>query len=171
MNKKAIKNTLIVRWSNEDHCFIASSPLFDSVIGVGDSESEALKEFCDILDDAYEAYLEGELKYDYPGRPAKNRIALNVDVQANTKKSIKDLAMEKGCSQGEVVDFLLAYHILSGKSNFVNPDTEFLVKDSETLKYASRKIPVSLEQRLESVEKKIDRVLKNTESFKSNKGK
>lgn len=171
MNKKAIKNTLIVRWSNEDHCFIASSPLLDSVIGVGDSESEALKEFCDILDDAYEAYLEGELKYDYPGRPAKNRIALNVDVQANTKKSIKDLAMEKGCSQGEVVDFLLAYHLFSGKSNFANPDTEFLVKDSGTLKYASRKIPISLEQRLESVEKKIDRVLKNTDPFKSNKGK
>jgi predicted RNase H-like HicB family nuclease len=171
MNKKAIKNTAVTRWSVEDDCFIVSSPLIDSVIGVGDSESEALKEFCDILDDAYEAYLEGELKYDYPGRPAKNRIALNVDVQPNTKKSIKDLAAEKGCSQGEVVDFLLSYHLLSGKSNSANPDIEFLVKDSGTLKYGSRKVPISLEQRLESVEKKIDRVLKNTESFKSNKSK
>ncbi len=116
MNKKAIKNTMIIRWSDDDDCYIAMSPLLDSVIGAGDSEAEAWKEFSNILDDAYEAYLEGKLKYDTPGRPAKNRIALNVDVQASTKNSIKVLAVEKECSQGEIVDFLLASHLLLKKS-------------------------------------------------------
>ncbi len=120
MNKKAIKSTTIIRWSDEDDCFIAMSPLLDSVIGVGDSEAEALEEFSDILDDAYEAYIEGKLKYDTPGRPAKNRIALNVDVQASTKNSIKVLAVEKECSQGEIVDFLLASHLLLKKTNQKN---------------------------------------------------
>lgn len=167
MNRKTIKNTAIARWSNEDDCFIVSSPLIDSVIGAGDSEMEAWKEFCNILDDAYEAYLEGALKYDNPGRPAKNRIALNVDVQVRTKNTIKTLAKEKGCSQGEVVDYLLACHLFSGQYKDENPDTKFLIKDSQNpVNYASQKSALKLETRLKTLETKIDRVLKSLEPSK-----
>lgn len=108
MDKDAIRKTAVVHWSADDDCYIVSSFMLDSIIGAGDSEAEALKEFDDILSDAYEAYCQGRLKYDKPGRPSKNTIALNVDVKAETKDRIKELATTIGCSQGEAVDFLIS---------------------------------------------------------------
>ncbi len=83
----------------------------DSVIGAGDSEIEAFKEFEDILSDAYDAYCQGRLKYEKPGRPTKNTTSLNVDVRPETKDQIKELATTIGCSQGEAVDFLVSCYL------------------------------------------------------------
>jgi len=110
VNKNAIHNTAITYWSEEDDCFIVESPLMDSLMGAGDTPEDAQREFKDILSDAYEAYLEGRMTADRPGRPAKNLLALNTDVRIETRENIKELAKEKGCSQGEVIDYLLAFH-------------------------------------------------------------
>ncbi len=110
MNKKAISKTAITYWSNEDECFIVQSPLMKAIMGVGETVKEAQTEFRGILSDAYEAYLEGKLAADRVGRPAKNRIAFNSDVQPETKISIKNMASDFQCSQGEVVDYLLFFH-------------------------------------------------------------
>jgi len=108
MNKKAIANTAILYWCNEDECYLKESPLFDSVLGVGDTPQEAEKTFSNLLDDAYEAYLEGRVPgYSKPGRPAKGGISLNSDVRPATKNTIKVMSQQLECSTGEVVDYLL----------------------------------------------------------------
>jgi predicted RNase H-like HicB family nuclease len=110
VNKQAIQSTTIAYWCDEDKCFIVQSPLMDSIIGAGETEEEARREFNDILSDAYEAYLEGRMSGERPGRPAKNRTALNTDVMPTTRETIKMMAERFSCSQGEVIDFLLAFH-------------------------------------------------------------
>jgi predicted RNase H-like HicB family nuclease len=115
VNKTAIQNTAIAFWSGEDDCFIVLSPLMESVIGVGESIEEATREFVDILSDAYEAYLEGRMPTGAKaGRPARNRVALNTDVNPDTRVTIKELATKFGCSQGEIIDYLLAFHKQKG---------------------------------------------------------
>lgn len=82
MNKKAIKKTAVLYWCDDDQCYLKESPLFDSVLGVGDTPEEAERPFSDLLDDAYDAYLEGRVPgYTKPGRPAKGGVALNSDVR------------------------------------------------------------------------------------------
>lgn len=110
MNKKVVQKTALSYWSDEDECFITTSPLFEAVIGAGDTEKESKREFDDLLSDAYEAYLEGRLNYERVGRPAKHRIALNTDVMQQTKESIKIMAQELDCSQGEVIDYLYFFY-------------------------------------------------------------
>lgn len=109
------------------------------------------------------SYLEGKLKYDTPGRPAKNRIALNVDVQVSTKNSIKVLAEEKGCSQGEVVDFLLASHLLSPKneSKKTSLGSKKLVKASGLAPGVETRLKV-LEDRISEFQNTIEILTKKT---------
>lgn len=107
MNKKAIRNTAICYWSDEDECFVVESPLFETIAGVGLTKNDSMQVFENLLDDAYEDYLEGRVPgYDKPGRPAKGQVALNADVKPETKQLIKSLAKSFDCSQGEVLDYL-----------------------------------------------------------------
>lgn len=111
MNKQAIQKTAITRWDQQDECFIVSSPLMDSIIGVGDSVEEAQFEFTNILSDAYEAYLEGRMPTkDKAGRPTKNRTALNTDVKPETRAKVKAISKNFGISQGEVLDYVVAFY-------------------------------------------------------------
>src|SRR6516164_2602533 len=107
MNKRAIRNTSVCYWSGEDEAFVVESPLFETIAGVGGTEEDSWKVFDNLLDDAYEAYLEGRVPgYERAGRPAKGGVALNVDVKSETKELIKRLAADFHCSQGEIIDFL-----------------------------------------------------------------
>lgn len=106
MNRKAIMATAVCYWSDENEGYVVISPLFESIAGTGDTKAEAMDVFENQLQDAYEAYLEGRVPKDRPGRPSKNQVALNVDVNPETKETIKKLAASIDCSQGEVVDFL-----------------------------------------------------------------
>jgi hypothetical protein len=108
MNKEAIRKTAICYWSEEDKAYVVESPLFETIAGVGTTEKESRKIFDNLLDDAYEAYLEGRVPgYEKAGRTAKGRIALNADVKPEAKQFIKNLADDFQCSQGEIIDFLV----------------------------------------------------------------
>ncbi len=130
MNKEAIRKTAICYWSKENETYVVESPLFETIAGVGRTEKASRKIFDNLLDDAYEAYLEGRVPgYEKAGRPTKGCIALNADVKPETKEFIKDLASNFKCSQGEIVDFLsltyqkqkenqsFSYTNISSKSN------------------------------------------------------
>ncbi len=108
MNKEAIRKTAICYWSEEDEAYVIVSPLFESIAGVGTTKTASMKVFNDLLDDAYEAYLEGRVPgYDKAWRPTKGYIALNIDVKPDTKQFIKSLTDNFKCSQGEIIDFLV----------------------------------------------------------------
>jgi len=108
MNKGTIRKTAICYWSKEDKAYVVESPLFETIAGVGKTEKESRKVFDNLLDDAYEAYLEGRVpSYEKAGRPAKGYTPLNIDVKPITKQFIKHLTDNFKCSQGEIIDFLV----------------------------------------------------------------
>lgn len=111
MNKTTIANTSFCYWSDEDECYVVESPLFETIAGVGMTQKQAYRVFRDLLDDAYEAYLEGRVGgYSAPGRPAKGGMPLNIDVKPETREYIRELAGNCACSQGEAIDLLALYH-------------------------------------------------------------
>lgn len=107
MDRDKIKRTTVCR--REDGHFVAWSPLFRYGIGAGETEAEALRVFNEIVNDAYIEYLEGNLKHDKPGRPSKNGVIINTQIQVDTKNGIASLAASMELSQGEVIDYLYAY--------------------------------------------------------------
>ncbi len=109
MNRFAIKNTAVLK--REDGVFVYESPLFPGCIGAAETEKIAWAHFDHHVEDSYKEYAAGRLAgmYDSPGRPSKSLASFTVRVRPRTKKLISELAEEKQCSQGELVDYLLAY--------------------------------------------------------------
>lgn len=126
MNKQLIARTAVCYLSSKYNEYIVESPLLEGCAGIGETEDEAHRLFSNLLDDAYESYLEGRVpEYDKPGRPSKGRVALNTDVQPNTKDAVKTMSAEFGCSQGEILDYLHAFYaavIETGKAE-VEPES------------------------------------------------
>jgi len=113
MNKKAILNTAICYWSDENDCYIVESPLFDRIAGVGDTPEQSHVVFVNLLDDGYLAYLEGRVPgYDKPGRPSKGAVPVSYRLQPGTKEDLAKFAHEIECSQGEAIDYLVFRHKL-----------------------------------------------------------
>ena len=109
MNKKAIADTALCRYDEKERCYIVESPLFDRVIGVAASESEARQIFNELLDETYIAYLEGKLVgYDKRGRPAKGNVEFHALVKPEVKAQISQKAKTLGISQGDVIAYLAA---------------------------------------------------------------
>ncbi|MBP9811140.1 hypothetical protein KBF38_22740 [bacterium] len=109
MNKKAIADTALCRYDETEQCYIVESPLFDRVIGVGETESEAKQIFDELLDETYVAYLEGKLVgYDKRGRPSKGNVEFHAQVKPEVKAQISQRAKALGVSQGDVIAYLAA---------------------------------------------------------------
>ncbi|MDX2107513.1 MAG: hypothetical protein SFY67_14020 [Candidatus Melainabacteria bacterium] len=108
MNKTAIKKTAVL--SKEDGCFVFESTLLPNCIGAARTREEAWEHFVHHVDDTYVEYLEGRLaSYAYPGRPSKSLHPVSLRVKEHTKKVIAEAAEEIECSQGEFVDYLVAF--------------------------------------------------------------
>ena len=109
MNKKAIAATALCRYKKDERVFFVASPIFDRVIGVGDTKEEAWKLFKDMLDETYVAYLEGNLVgYEKRGRPAKHNVEFHAQVKPEVKDLINEKAKELGISQGDVIAYFAA---------------------------------------------------------------
>ncbi len=109
MNKSAIKKTAVL--SIEDGCYVFESTLLPNCIGAAPTQKEAWEHFVHHVDDFYIEYLEGRVsaKYANPGRPSKSLSPISLRVKDHTKKVIGDAAEEIECSQGEFIDYLVAY--------------------------------------------------------------
>jgi hypothetical protein len=108
MNKSAIKKTAVL--SKEDGCFVFESTLLPNCIGAAPTQKEAWAHFVHHVDDTYVEYLEGRLaSYAFPGRPSKSLQPISLRVKEHTKKIIAEAAEEIECSQGEFIDYLVAY--------------------------------------------------------------
>ncbi len=108
MNKSAIKKTAVL--SKEDGCFVFESTLLPNCIGAAPTQKEAWEHFVHHVDDTYVEYLEGRLaSYAFPGRPSKSLQPISLRVKEHTKKIIAEATEEIECSQGEFIDYLVAY--------------------------------------------------------------
>jgi predicted RNase H-like HicB family nuclease len=109
MNKKAIAETAICRYDEKEHCYVVESPIFDRVVGAGETAEEAWHVFSALLDETYVAYLEGKLVgYEKRGRPAKGNVEFHAQVKPEVREKITAKARELGISQGEVIAYLNA---------------------------------------------------------------
>ncbi|HEY9871743.1 MAG TPA: hypothetical protein V6D08_21480 [Candidatus Obscuribacterales bacterium] len=110
MNRDAIVKTAVCYWSEEDGCFLVESPLFDRVVGNGETPQAAWVCFRQMLKEALESIQKYGL-YEAPGRPAKGTVGMHIHVQPRTRDAIK--AMQESlsaASQGEVIDYLVFYY-------------------------------------------------------------
>ncbi|HSS77048.1 MAG TPA: hypothetical protein VLV54_09915 [Thermoanaerobaculia bacterium] len=56
--KESIRYTKVVEWSEEDHCFVGSSPGLIYGGCHGQDEREVFNQLCQIVDEAIEIYKE-----------------------------------------------------------------------------------------------------------------
>jgi len=111
MNLKAIRNTAVCSYSTEDGgVYIVESPLLEIGAGVAPTASEAWEIFEDLTQDMYIEYLNGRTVGKYqPGRPSKGAVHVHVQIQPKTKSEIAALGKRLHISQGEAIDYLLAF--------------------------------------------------------------
>lgn len=113
MNINTIRKTAVCRFDKDEGIYIVESPLLPIASGVDSDPNQAWEIFDDLLNSLYIKYLEGKqvAQYGKRGRPAKGGVALNCVVKPATKTALEELANELNCSQGEAVDYLLAFHM------------------------------------------------------------
>lgn len=111
IKKEAIQRTAVCFFSSEDDGYVVASPLFENVIGVGDTPEDARKTYNELLDIGYRE-LERDNVVGYKrGRPAKGNVNLHCQVKPDTHSEIARLTEKLGgISQGEVIEFLLFFY-------------------------------------------------------------
>jgi hypothetical protein len=111
MNKPdSIMNTAIITWSDDDDCFVATSPLEDGISGVGDTREAALASFRTHVTEHYKAYKAGKhaVHNRKVGRPAKGNITVAFEIRPEVRDEFKTVASALGITQGEALQYLLA---------------------------------------------------------------
>lgn len=136
ISKDVIERTAICYWSDEDDCYLVESPLFDRVIGSGDTEKEAWEIFHEMFDDMYESLKVGNvLGYNKAGRPTKpDQRALNCRIKEESHDFISKLAKDLGISQGEAVDFLRFFFEKRRESTVTKSDLQLVLQELRTIK-------------------------------------
>jgi predicted RNase H-like HicB family nuclease len=114
MNIDTIKKTAICIWDTDSECYVVRSPLMKRVSGAAETPEEAWKLFTDILEDTMELMKKGQfVKQEGPGRPRKDRVRLNTDLDPDIKASLEKMAKTLHISQGEAIDIcVFAYKTL-----------------------------------------------------------
>ncbi|MEB3286617.1 MAG: hypothetical protein VKJ04_03850 [Vampirovibrionales bacterium] len=113
MKKEALLLTAITWFDKHDQCWITQSPLDETIIGAGDSETESIDLFYEAVDIHYNHYQAGKHALKKPGRPAKDGENVHMQIKAETRQKLNDIKAEKHfSSQGEVVDFLYKFYEL-----------------------------------------------------------
>ena len=108
LNREAVERTIICYWGDEEQCFIAESPLCQRTTGFGDNPEEARNQFLRGFDEIYQCYLNGELAgYEMPDGPYREKLA--VRIQMSTKEYIEEMSKLFGCTEGEVVDYVVEF--------------------------------------------------------------
>lgn len=162
MNKDAILKTVVWSRDSEDGSFLVESPLMPDLVGAGTTTQEAWESFNVFLESAYKAYLEDRLGggYGKRGRPAKDNFEIHVKVKEVTKAALKELAEEVECSQGEVIDYLVAFHAANRSNQIEKPP----VTSAELISIGpamvnSHRNPPPIEQIYAELQQLKDRVL------------
>ncbi len=108
MKKETILKTAVCRFQEDEGVFVVQSPLFDRVIGAETSEEQAWNIYHELLDEMWEAHLEGKLAdHAKPGRPAKGIVNINVQVTPEIRATLRKNAKALAVSQGDFVAFAI----------------------------------------------------------------
>lgn len=119
MNKKLIEATRTIHISDIDDGYVVTSPLFQHIVGFGETEEEALQVFTNHAQKKYADYLEERLdgpKRSGKGRPAKGLVSLDTNVHPETRLWVSAVADKLGVSLGEVIDMAMFCLVFQSKS-------------------------------------------------------
>jgi hypothetical protein len=114
MDKERIIKTALTQWDPEDETFVTRSTEASSIVGVGETEAEALNDFMVDLGIQYQEWVNGTHGTLSPprstrkmGRPRTNRVKLNTHIAPETKACLTVLAKNHHKSIGQVIEILV----------------------------------------------------------------
>ena len=99
-----------VFWSEEDDCFICKGIEYPDVIGIGETENEAIQTYYEILDDYIKAKKEDKLIKNKGGRPRKTNSKLVYNVPFEIKAFIELEAARNDVKQGVIVEKIVNFY-------------------------------------------------------------
>jgi predicted RNase H-like HicB family nuclease len=109
MKAETIRKTALIQWSEEDEAFLIQSPLCPDVVAIEETEEQAWELFDDMLAVYLQAEQEGRLAKG-PGRPRKNKIRFDAEIDPDIKVALADEAKGLGISLGEMVEVLFGHY-------------------------------------------------------------
>lgn len=87
-----------VTWSDEDSCYIATSPAFPRLSAFGDTAQEALNEFDTVLESALEIYAEEEWSLPEPQKLPRYSGQFRLRLPKNLHAELAEHAEQEGVS-------------------------------------------------------------------------
>lgn len=114
MNKFEIIDAAVTHYDEKQGCWVTQSYVDPDIIGVADEKALSRQIFEQLVDAEWEEYKKGRHGiYSKAGRPAKNKVDLRAQVEAEVRMGIQELEDKIGVSsQGEAVEYL--YHFYMG---------------------------------------------------------
>lgn len=110
MNDKAILNTAITSWREEDDCYWTESPLCDFIGAHGATPEESKALFQTFLEEHVAAYKDNRhAVLKKPGRPAKGKVSMHAELNPEIKAELSIVAKQLNISQGEAVEYLFTF--------------------------------------------------------------
>jgi len=97
-------------WSNEDDCFICKGIEYTEVIGIGESEEEAIQIFYELLEEYLKDKKENKLIKNKGGRPRKQNAKLVYNVPQEIKVFIELEAVRNEENQGAIVEKIVKFY-------------------------------------------------------------
>jgi len=97
-------------WSSEDNCFICKCKKYPDVIGIGETEEEAVNIFFELLEEYLKDKKQDKLIKNKGGRPKKTNAKLVYNVPQEIKAFIELEATRNDVNQGVIVEKIIKFY-------------------------------------------------------------
>jgi len=97
-------------WSKEDDCFICQGKEYTDIIGIGETEEEAIKVYYELLKNYLKDKRENKLIKNKGGRPKKSNAKLVYNVPHQIKAFIEMEAARNEVNQGAIVEKIVKFY-------------------------------------------------------------
>lgn len=105
-----IDNSYSVFWSEDDNCFICQGKKQPDVIGIGETEEEAVKTYFELLEEYLKDNKIRNLAKRKGGRPKKSNAKLVYNVPHEIKAFIELEAARNEVNQGVIVEKIVKFY-------------------------------------------------------------
>jgi len=109
-NKLNNKPEYKVFWSDNDNCFLCKSIEYPDIIGIGDTEKEAIKIYYELLDEYLKELHADNIIKNKGGRPKKQNAKLVYNVPVEIKAFIELEAVRNDVNQGVIVERIVKFY-------------------------------------------------------------
>jgi predicted RNase H-like HicB family nuclease len=107
---KPESDNLKVYWSNEDDCFVCESNDYPDIIGIGETESEALQTYYELLEEYLKDLKKGKVIKNKIDRPKKSNSKITYNVSTNIKAFIELESLRNNVNQGVILEKIVNFY-------------------------------------------------------------